>query len=972
MSINSGAHWLKCDLHVHTPFDKTKKFGEDAKAAEEAFRKGDNSRIKTMAFKFFEACRGAQLDIAVITDHNTIKGYSYFAPFLEEWILTTGYNLILLPGLEMTVGGERNLHTLILVEKNTDVDTIDRFITAVFDGKKPFGDNGSPISCGKDLRTFLSFSRGFFDDEKVSYLLIPAHVNRSSGIEAETRYDTPNTWEAELKGALRERVFAQRMWAGFQVRGAVSGIPNFMKLMWLWASAFYYNQAFDDLSPIEQQRIKSRTHWPMIEASDPEKYENIGSTFTWLKMSIPDIEGIRLALIDPESRLRCFGTSKPAQNCARINRLKIRNTDFIDEVDIPFNPELNTIIGGRGCGKSALIELIRFTLDRARSEDFEEDEEEIKQYVTDILREKSTRDHGNTNGMLINNYQVEIDVVVAGRQYKVVRSNQGIEIQTEDGSVDSTLLDIRTLISPRIFSQRQIGRIAKDPIAQRRELDALIGVDYSRQFKDQQRNLVGQIKDLQSRRDKIRQEIATLPERETELRKVKDQIGFLESSTNAQIVETYKHYKEEEKWLDLTQQNIEGMLRHTADVNNYFGQVGTNFSVPVIGPTEDWLNHIRGKLKNTVDEATYMLKELETKLVALNNEITSGKSSIWHSKFVVVDETYRSLSKSMEEQGVAFHQHPILLEKQKRLEEEINHLRELTSSLKGINQRIKELREKLVDLYKDRYNRRVGYTQNLEGQNTDVRLEIKPFGEIKSLMEKREEWFGGSGFQNDDWKILVNYVFSVDEGFEVPSRLWRLVNSLREDIENTWKQGRSLSQNESRVYAILGTGANQLSGRFLRALEKGDRIQIDDIELFIPDDLVSSSVRDTQGNWKPIEQGSIGLKSTAVISLLLSSGDQPLIIDQPEDELDNKYIYDVIVNLLRKRKFSRQIIIATHNANIPVNGDAEMIIALGVENRLGKVEAHGSIDHKEVKRVVSEVMEGSAEAFRLRRERYGY
>ena len=91
-----------------------------------------------------------------------------------------------------------------------------------------------------------------------------------------------------------------------------------------------------------------------------------------------------------------------------------------------------------------------------------------------------------------------------------------------------------------------------------------------------------------------------------------------------------------------------------------------------------------------------------------------------------------------------------------------------------------------------------------------------------------------------------------------------------------------------------------------------------------------------------------------------------------EDDHDNQYVYNVVVDLLRRRKFSRQVIIATHNANIPVNGDAELIVALGTNARLGKVLGSGSIDQAEIKDLVSVIMEGSAEAFRLRRERYGY
>ncbi len=116
----------------------------------------------------------------------------------------------------------------------------------------------------------------------------------------------------------------------------------------------------------------------------------------------------------------------------------------------------------------------------------------------------------------------------------------------------------------------------------------------------------------------------------------------------------------------------------------------------------------------------------------------------------------------------------------------------------------------------------------------------------------------------------------------------------------------------------------------------------------------------------------MGQRSTAILSLLLAAQRDPLIIDQLEEDLDNQYVYDVVVDLIRKRKFFRQLILVTHNANIPVNGDAELIIRLGVGGALGYVQVAGSIDRPDVKEQVSLVMEGSAEAFRLRRQRYGF
>src|SRR5690606_17030114 len=118
--------------------------------------------------------------------------------------------------------------------------------------------------------------------------------------------------------------------------------------------------------------------------------------------------------------------------------------------------------------------------------------------------------------------------------------------------------------------------------------------------------------------------------------------------------------------------------------------------------------------------------------------------------------------------------------------------------------------------------------------------------------------------------------------------------------------------------------------------------------------------------------------ATALLLLLLLGSDSPLLIDQPEDDLDNRFIVDRVVNRMREEKRRRQFVFATHNANIPVLGDAELIIGLtttGDPNRVqGTVrdEHLGSIDESSVRRLVEDVLEGGREAFQLRRLKYGY
>jgi len=131
--------------------------------------------------------------------------------------------------------------------------------------------------------------------------------------------------------------------------------------------------------------------------------------------------------------------------------------------------------------------------------------------------------------------------------------------------------------------------------------------------------------------------------------------------------------------------------------------------------------------------------------------------------------------------------------------------------------------------------------------------------------------------------------------------------------------------------------------------------------------------------WQRLEDLSTGQKATAVLLLLLLESDAPLVVDQPEDDLDNRFITEGVVPKMREEKRRRQFVFATHNANIPVLGDAELIIGLtasGEASQEGKAripqEHMGSIDARPVRELVEEVLEGGRAAFEMRRLKYGF
>jgi ABC-type lipoprotein export system ATPase subunit len=130
--------------------------------------------------------------------------------------------------------------------------------------------------------------------------------------------------------------------------------------------------------------------------------------------------------------------------------------------------------------------------------------------------------------------------------------------------------------------------------------------------------------------------------------------------------------------------------------------------------------------------------------------------------------------------------------------------------------------------------------------------------------------------------------------------------------------------------------------------------------------------------WQTLEALSTGQKATAVLLLLLLESEAPLVVDQPEDDLDNRFITEGVVPIMRQEKRRRQFVFSTHNANIPVLGDAELILGLaasgeGTDGHAKIAPQHmGSIDIGPVRELVEEILEGGKDAFEMRRSKYGF
>ena len=302
-SLEPGARWLRCDLHVHTPFDGEKNFGEDVRAAIGALKKEKPQRLADIAERFVAACRSAAddegMDLVALTDHNSIDGYSYLQAQFETLARQADDQDLpmpaILPGVEFSVGGERPIHFLVIFAACTDPGAIDRAIAHVFGTSDRFDPKtGTPRSTGQSVDKFLAdlydYCRPTSGDRSLEFVVLPAHVDGRRGILREAVGGAAasgvtvatSLWD-EMKGHLRQRVVTRRDWHGFQASRSFANLPRaFKELLWHRAAA-QGSEDWDDLTAGQKDRYREQKHWPLVECSDPHQYEAIGSRFTWLK-----------------------------------------------------------------------------------------------------------------------------------------------------------------------------------------------------------------------------------------------------------------------------------------------------------------------------------------------------------------------------------------------------------------------------------------------------------------------------------------------------------------------------------------------------------------------------------------------------------------------------------------------------------------------------------------------------------------
>ena len=684
------------------------------------------------------------------------------------------------------------------------------------------------------------------------------------------------------------------------------------------------------------------TPMAVINAKDVEKPETLRNpkASCLIKMTNPSFEAFTLAFQDPDSRVRLNSEISP-EYYSRIESVRVIG-GYLDEVEINLSEHLNTVIGGRGSGKSTLLESMRYALE------LEPITVSAKRQHTEIIKENIGKSKGRIELVIRSS-------AMNGLKYTIARRyGESATVKDERGEI-SSFLPRDVLPGCEVYGQNEIYEIAQDQRAQKQLLGRFLGIEHNEYEEKIKEVLAALIKNrsmlskaIESRAS-VEEVLSRLPKLQERLQQFQT-LGIEDKLKIVPQLETEKRLKRriEDEELDKIEQvlsQINDALPDTAFLSD------SNIQML---PHIDLLQRIRTSLNGLKEEAQQVLSQLKVSSDKYKAEITRHIVALEQGireEEDKLENTFKELpsteGKSGREVGAEYQS---LLQAMETIKPKQNVLETLHMEVSELSKQRFLLLDELSAYRAERMAKFELTIKKLNRKlNDKLKLTVKPEANrqpiidflldchLENVKAGRLEWI-----KNEDDLSPLKLVELIEKGYD------GLLNS-----------GWSITPS-------VATALSKLSPSKLLELQEIELPDLIEIQLNISH----------QGNseYRPLERLSTGQQCTAILHLLLLQSREPLIMDQPEDNLDNAFIADRIVMELRNAKLNRQFIFATHNANIPVFGDAEWIGVLSVEDGQGIIskETQGAVDDPEVKKQAATILEGGKTAFNQRKLKYGY
>ena len=923
-----GARWWKFDLHTRTP--ASADYGKGPHQAERRQIEPQDWLLGLMQ---------AGIDCVAVTDHNSGDWVDRLKSALDR-LATRGHPdcrpLHLFPGVEITAAG--GARALAIFGRDSGSADINALLAAVgYRGVRGHSDRTADQSLIEVMQAIV----------ECGAIAVLAHVDGPAG-----------AWNRMTGSDLAALFDCEHLFAMEVAEASATPPEQYLQRRLTWAKV-----------------LGSASHDSASETNEP------GSQFTWVKMGEPRLDGLRLALLDGDgfSVRRSDEAEAPDPNVVPphyIEAIEIDSARYMGRgrrERLDFSPWLNALVGGRGTGKSTVVHALRVAARRDAELTGLDDQSLARRTFERFQRVPSQR---SDRGGLTRSTEYLWQVVKGDTRYRVrwrqAATGVAVEEANADGWRPSSVQSVESHRFPlRIFSQGQIGELAGE------NQQALLGViDDAAGTADAKRRLQDAVNEFRTLRARVRELNARLAARDgllVEREDVARKLARFEAGRHRAVLAAYqrrRHQLQElERQFEVAEQTAGRIDVSAAELLPADVPDGTFDDSPedaaatsTIRAVGAGVNAARGKL----EAAARDLRQL------VATERQALEAGAWRAVARQAESDYAALVQDLQAEGISDpREYGRLSQDGQRLDGELAHLEALAERREELAMQAEQCLDRVLDCRRAISSARQDFLEGALARNRFVRIAVNRYGDDSKVIERSMR----EALNVLDDRFAADILLEHEDGAK--GSVAELLTRLPSDAApRDHEMERRIAHWKDRVRAASDGEASGFGGAFSNFLARETRRSpalLDGLLTWFPEDAlqVEYSPAGDGTDFRSIGQASAGQRAAAMLAFLLAHGNEPLVLDQPEDDLDNHLIYDLVVRQMRENKRRRQIIVVTHNPNIVVNGDAEMLHALDFRNGQCIVTQSGSLQDPAMREEVCRIMEGGREAFERRYRRLG-
>lgn len=935
---DNGAHFYRCDFQIHTPRDRAWKG--------RAYTSNEERRV--YAQKLVEACRARNLDAIAITDHHDLCFFPYIKDAAANETDPSGRELapderlVVFPAVELTLNIP--CQAILILDSNFPETLLFQVLTVLTIAPAPDTEpKAAEVERLNSIKTLeeLKHKLDEHDFLRDRYIILP---NVTTG---------GNT--TLLRDGLAQKYKTMPCVGGY-LDGSISkcgvGEAKILK---------------------GEDKKYGNKRIALFQTSDSRSVDhaNLGEYSSWVKWATPTAEALRQACLAQDSRI---SQETPQLPSVIIRSLHVSNSEFLGPIDLYLNPQYTALIGSRGTGKSTVLEYLRWGLCDEHDAGDEADTESV----------------GIRQQRLVNNtlkkYEASIEVrfEVNGVPHLVRRRSATEDILLRIGDAElqpCTREDIQTLLPIQAYSQKQLSRVGHrvDELNRfvrsgiKTELDSIDA--QVRSLASQSRQTYSDVRRKQSVEQALREDRLSLESLSKQAKSIRDSLTGL-SPEQQQLLSKQPMYLEADLLVGKWDADLRDLRTSTENLSQRLAGLPTR---PKISLDDHPEKAVLSELQSILRERIMALSGLAEKMNDLLAEVIDVGGELrgdydtaraeWTKIKRAFDESYQVAKNAASSHETQLKSLTELEQKIKTISErigtaesEIATLGDPESLFRSLREGWQQLHRQRCDLYADQCAKLTTLSDGiirataLRGANMSA-----VDGQMKSIVK-------GSGLRAAKIEEMLRTIGESED----PISLWDgILNELEKLAQYKPSSEQPTRRPESPSLAHCGFGDGDLT----KLAEKLAPETWLELALTSLEDETTFEYRTKEQQYIPFENASAGQQATALLITLLNQPGPPLVIDQPEEDLDNQIIFDIVTRVWLA-KTRRQLIFSSHNANLVVNGDAELVVwcdyRVAGDYSGGRIAGEGAIDIPEICDAIKTVMEGGEKAFKLRLEKYGF